>query len=92
MVIGKGGARLRAIGAAARREIERLVGGPVYLELQVKVAGMAGLAHPQAPGYPRKSSRTQSAPPVENQNTCATLEPRIGGHEIPLAFQAFLLP
>jgi GTP-binding protein Era len=37
VVIGKRGARLRAIGAAARREIERLVGGPVYLELQVKV-------------------------------------------------------
>lgn len=37
IVIGKRGARLRAIGAAARKEIERLLGTPVYLDLHVKV-------------------------------------------------------
>jgi GTP-binding protein Era len=37
IVIGKGGATLKAIGAAARREIEALVEGQVFLHLQVKV-------------------------------------------------------
>ena len=38
IVIGKGGERLRAVGTAARLQIERLLGTPVYLELHVKVA------------------------------------------------------
>lgn len=38
IVIGKGGAVLRAIGSAARPELERLLGGPVYLDLRVKLA------------------------------------------------------
>jgi GTP-binding protein Era len=38
IIIGKGGARLRAIGAAARAQIEPLVGGKVFLSLHVKVA------------------------------------------------------
>ena len=38
IVIGTGGARLRHVGAAARAEIERLMGYPVYLDLRVKVA------------------------------------------------------
>lgn len=38
IVIGRGGARLRDVGAQARDQIERLLGTPVYLDLQVKVA------------------------------------------------------
>lgn len=38
IVIGKGGARLREIGATARQEIEKLLGTKVYLDLHVKVA------------------------------------------------------
>ena len=37
IIIGKGGARLKEIGTEARRDIERLVGHKVYLELFVKV-------------------------------------------------------
>ena len=37
IVIGKGGARLKEIGTEARRDIERLLGHKVYLELFVKV-------------------------------------------------------
>ena len=38
ILIGKGGAMLKQIGAAARVEIERLLGTRVYLELFVKIA------------------------------------------------------
>ncbi len=38
IVIGKGGARLRAVGAAARTGIEALLGVKVFLDLHVKVA------------------------------------------------------
>ncbi len=38
ILIGKGGQMLRDIGAAARCEIERMVGGRVYLELWVRVS------------------------------------------------------
>ncbi|MBI3763247.1 MAG: GTPase Era [Chloroflexi bacterium] len=37
IVIGKGGAMLKAIGTEARKEIEALVESPVYLQLRVKV-------------------------------------------------------
>ena len=37
IVIGAGGSRIRALGAAARERIEALVGAPVYLDLHVKV-------------------------------------------------------
>jgi GTPase len=37
IVIGRGGARLKEVGTEARRDIERLVGHRVYLELFVKV-------------------------------------------------------
>ncbi len=37
IVIGRGGQMLRQIGSAARQEIERMVGGQVYLDLWVKV-------------------------------------------------------
>jgi GTPase len=37
IVVGKGGAVIKAIGSAARPEIERLLGRRVYLDLQVKV-------------------------------------------------------
>ena len=37
IIIGKQGRMLRQIGAAARQEIERMVGGRVYLDLWVKV-------------------------------------------------------
>lgn len=38
IVIGKGGSRLREVGAAARKQIERMFGVPVYLHIQVKIA------------------------------------------------------
>jgi GTP-binding protein Era len=38
IVIGHRGARLRAVGTAARRQIESLLGTPVYLDLHVKIA------------------------------------------------------
>ena len=38
IVIGAGGGRLKEIGATARRSIEDLVGGKVYLDLHVRVA------------------------------------------------------
>jgi GTP-binding protein Era len=37
IVVGRGGAMIKEIGSKARREIEQLLGGPVYLELVVKV-------------------------------------------------------
>ncbi|HEX7315229.1 MAG TPA: GTPase Era [Pyrinomonadaceae bacterium] len=37
IIIGKGGARLKEVGTEARRDIERLLGHKVYLELFVKV-------------------------------------------------------
>src|SRR3954463_5830795 len=37
IIIGRGGARLKEIGTEARRDVERLVGHKVYLELFVKV-------------------------------------------------------
>jgi GTP-binding protein Era len=37
IAIGRGGAMLKRIGTAARQEIERLLGGKVYLDLHVKV-------------------------------------------------------
>ena len=39
MVIGKQGSKLKRIGTDARIELEKLFGGPVYLELWVKVKG-----------------------------------------------------
>jgi len=38
IVIGRGGARLKEVGSAARRQIEKLLGTKVYLDLRVKVA------------------------------------------------------
>lgn len=38
IIIGKGGARLKAVGATARVQIERLLGRKVFLALHVKVA------------------------------------------------------
>lgn len=38
IIIGKGGSRLRQVGAQARPEIERLLDVPVFLDLHVKVA------------------------------------------------------
>ncbi len=37
ILIGAGGARIKSIGRDARVKIERLIGGPVYLDLWVKV-------------------------------------------------------
>ena len=37
IIIGRGGVMLRAIGSGARREIEGLLGSPLYLDLRVKV-------------------------------------------------------
>ncbi|NLU61074.1 GTPase Era [Rhodococcus sp. HNM0563] len=38
IVIGKGGARLREVGTAARTQIEKLLGVKIFLDLHVKVA------------------------------------------------------
>ena len=38
IVIGHRGSRLRAVGTAARKQIEAMLGTPVYLDLHVKVA------------------------------------------------------
>ncbi|MCW2658937.1 MAG: GTP-binding protein Era [Mycobacterium sp.] len=38
IVIGKGGARLREVGTAARAQLEKLLGTKIYLDLRVKVA------------------------------------------------------
>lgn len=38
IIIGTGGSRLREIGTKARKDIERLLGSKVYLDLHVKVA------------------------------------------------------
>ncbi|MEE2057761.1 GTPase Era [Rhodococcus artemisiae] len=38
IVIGKGGARLRQVGTAARTQIEKLLGVKIFLDLHVKVA------------------------------------------------------
>ena len=38
IVIGHKGARLRAVGTAAREQIEAMLGVPVYLDLHVKIA------------------------------------------------------
>ena len=37
-MIGTRAARLREVGTSARRQIEALLGTPVYLDLHVKVA------------------------------------------------------
>ena len=34
----RGGSRLRQVGTKARKQIERLLGTPVYLDVHVKVA------------------------------------------------------
>ncbi len=47
ILIGKGGRMLRTIGQGARLQMEKLVGGPVYLELFVKVV----------PGWRRNAAR-----------------------------------
>ncbi|MGH3355657.1 MAG: GTPase Era [Nocardioidaceae bacterium] len=38
IVIGTGGARLKDVGSRARRQIEAILGTPVYLDLRVKLA------------------------------------------------------
>ncbi len=38
IVIGKGGQRLKEVGTQARKEIKRMLGRPVHLEIRVKVA------------------------------------------------------
>jgi GTP-binding protein Era len=38
IIIGKGGSRLREVGAVSRKEIEKLIGKKVFLSLRVKVA------------------------------------------------------
>jgi GTP-binding protein Era len=37
IIIGSGGERIREIGTEARHDLERLLGGHVYLDLQVRV-------------------------------------------------------
>ena len=38
IVIGKGGSMLKTIGSNARREIEQLLGSPIHLAIQVRIA------------------------------------------------------
>ena len=38
IVLGKGGQRLKDVGMRSRKEIEALLGGPVFLSLRVKIA------------------------------------------------------
>ena len=38
IVIGHKGARLKDVGSRARKQIEALLGTPVYLDLRVKIA------------------------------------------------------
>ena len=38
IVIGKGGSMLKTIGSKARKEIQQLVGHPIHLAIQVRVA------------------------------------------------------
>ncbi len=59
IVIGAGGATLKAIGTAARAEIERLLGHPVYLALWVKVRHnwRRNPAHLRALGYRDRPER-----------------------------------
>jgi GTP-binding protein Era len=38
IVIGHKGSRLREVGTAARKQIEAILGTPVYLDLHVKIA------------------------------------------------------
>lgn len=38
IVIGKGGSMLKTIGSNARREIEQLLGNPIHLAIQVRIA------------------------------------------------------
>jgi GTPase len=54
IVIGKGGRMLKTIGSAARAQIERLLGMPVYLGLQVRVLERWSEEprHLEALGYP----------------------------------------
>ncbi len=37
-MIGHQGSRLRAVGTEARKQIEAMLGTPVYLDLHVKIA------------------------------------------------------
>ena len=37
-MIGHQGSRLKAVGSSARKQIEALLGTPVYLDLHVKIA------------------------------------------------------
>ncbi|HKL62613.1 MAG TPA: KH domain-containing protein, partial [Woeseiaceae bacterium] len=37
IVVGRGGGVLKAVGTSARRELKRMLGAPVHLELWVKV-------------------------------------------------------
>jgi GTP-binding protein Era len=39
IIVGKGGMKLKAIASAARRDMEKLLGGKVFLEVWVKVRG-----------------------------------------------------
>ena len=39
ILIGKGGAKIKEIGSAARKELERELGGQVFLDLNVRVRG-----------------------------------------------------
>ena len=38
IVIGRGGQRLKVVGQAARKNIEKMLGVPVYLDIRVKIA------------------------------------------------------
>jgi GTP-binding protein Era len=62
IVIGHKGSRLREVGSDARKQIEAMLGTPVYLDLHVKIA-RTGSATPNSPA-PRLLGR----PPVPDRD------------------------
>ena len=83
IVIGKGGARLKAIGAAAREEIAEHLGRPVHLFLHVKVnpqwdedrglyreSGWSGRTKPQASPPPTAGTSSPAGPMRLSSKKC----------------------
>ena len=59
IVIGKGGARLREVGTAARTQIEKLMGTRIYLDLRVKAQELAARPKTAWPGLGFKGPRSR---------------------------------
>ncbi|MGC8550605.1 MAG: KH domain-containing protein [Acidobacteriaceae bacterium] len=71
ILIGKGGAKLKEIGAGARKEIESLLGTRVYLELHAKVKGRWRESQPFVEGLDwRRQLEDLEAKKREEQARC----------------------